>query len=187
MGLTDEQIDSVIDAHTDTVDGLKAQIEQYKADAEKLEGVQKELDGLKANDWKAKHDELKKQFDAYKADIAGKELLATKQNAFKALLTAEKIPEKYHDRIIKMTDFGGVEMDGDKIKDEAEARKSIKADWGEFIGTTEIHGANVETPPATGNKTMTRDDIYRRDEHGHYVLSTAERQKALAEHPDLMK
>ena len=42
MGLTDEQVDTIIEAHTDTVDGLKAEIGRYKADAEKLPGTQKE-------------------------------------------------------------------------------------------------------------------------------------------------
>ena len=49
LGLTEEQVDSVVEAHTETVDGLKSQMAGYKADAEKLEGVQKELDDLKAN------------------------------------------------------------------------------------------------------------------------------------------
>lgn len=48
MGLTDEQVDTIIEAHTDTVDGLKADVTRYKADAEKLPGIQKQLDDLKA-------------------------------------------------------------------------------------------------------------------------------------------
>ena len=41
MGLTDEQVDTIIEAHTDTVDGLKADVSRYKADAEKLPDIQK--------------------------------------------------------------------------------------------------------------------------------------------------
>ena len=40
MGLTEEQMDTIIEAHTDTVDGLKSDLARYKADAEKLHGVQ---------------------------------------------------------------------------------------------------------------------------------------------------
>ena len=58
MGIEDEKIDQIIEAHTETVDGLKEQITQYKASAEKLPGVQKELDDLKkdssGNDYQAK-------------------------------------------------------------------------------------------------------------------------------------
>lgn len=60
LGLTEEQVDSVVEAHTETVDGLKSQMAGYKADAEKLEGVQSELDDLKAKgggeDYKSKYD-----------------------------------------------------------------------------------------------------------------------------------
>lgn len=34
MGLTDEQVDGVIEAHTETVEALKNQRDTYKADAE---------------------------------------------------------------------------------------------------------------------------------------------------------
>jgi len=185
MGLTDEQIDSVIDAHTETVDALKSQVAQYKADADKLAELQKQMD--EGKDWKAEHDKLKKQLDDFKAEVASKETLTVKQAAYRALLAAEHIPEKYHDRIVKMTDFGDMELDGDKIKDEGKARSGIKSEWGEFIGTPEIHGANVETPPGAANQKLTKADIYKRDDNGHYVMSTAERQKALAENPDLLK
>ena len=65
MGLTDEQVDTIIEAHTDTVDGLKADVDKYKADAEKLPGVQKQLDDLKAagdGGYKEKYDN---SVDAY--------------------------------------------------------------------------------------------------------------------------
>ena len=50
MGLTDEQVDSVIELHTETIDGLTTQRDEYKVAADKLPGVQKELDELKAAD-----------------------------------------------------------------------------------------------------------------------------------------
>lgn len=48
MGLTEEQVDTIIEAHTETVDGLKRDVDKYKKDAEKLADVQKELNDLKA-------------------------------------------------------------------------------------------------------------------------------------------
>ena len=39
MGLTEEQVDTIIEAHTEVTDGLKEQINQYKADADKLVDV----------------------------------------------------------------------------------------------------------------------------------------------------
>ena len=80
MGLTDEQVDTIIEAHTDTVDGLKADIGRYKADAEKLPGIQKELDDLKKEDadggYKAKYEKEKKDFQDFKDGVAAKESAA---------------------------------------------------------------------------------------------------------------
>lgn len=180
MGLTDEQIDTVIDAHTETVDGLKEQISKFRADAGKLEDVQKELNDLKGGkDWKAEYDKLDKSFRDYKSEIASKETLAAKQKAFRDLLTAENIPAKYHDKIVKMTDLSAAEIEDGAFKDEKSLRSGIKAEWSDFIPATEIKGADTATPPANNGAKLTRQDIYKRDDHGRYVMSTAERQKAL--------
>ena len=37
MGLTEEQVETIIDAHTETVDGIKKERDTYKADALKLQ------------------------------------------------------------------------------------------------------------------------------------------------------
>ena len=41
MGLTDEQVDSIVEMHTETVDGLKEKLKTAEEKAEKLDGVQK--------------------------------------------------------------------------------------------------------------------------------------------------
>lgn len=179
MGLTEEQIDSVIDAHTETLDGLKTQIETYKADAAKLKDVQKELNDLKnGKDWKAEHDQLEKAFKDFKAEVAGKETLAAKQAAYRKLLSAENIPEKLHDKIIKLTDFSAIELDGDKIKDEGKQRESIKADWGDYVATTQTRGAHVDNPPTNGKPTRTKAEILA-------IKDTAERQQAIADNHEI--
>lgn len=179
MGLTEEQIDSVIDAHTETVDALKTQIKALETDANTLKDVQKELDGYKnGKDWKGEYDKLDKSFKDYKAEIAGKEALQAKQAAFRKLLTAENIPGKFHDRIIKMTDFDGMEMDGDALKDEAGQCASIKKEWGEYVATTDSKGDRPETPPGTGKTTRTKDEILA-------IKDTSERQRAIAENHEL--
>ena len=179
MGLTDEQVSAIIDAHTESTDALKAQRDQYRADAERLPAVQRELDALKGGkDWKAEFDKEHTAFENYKAEVAGKEALANKQAAYRRLLASENIPDKFHDRIAKMTDFSGMEMDGDAFKDADALRASIKSEWGEYVATPETRGAAVETPPATGKVTRTKDEILA-------IKDTAERQKAIAENHEL--
>lgn len=91
MGLTEEQMDTIIEAHSDTVDGLKGELSKYKADAEKLPGVQKELEDLKAkgdDGWKDKHDKVKREFDEYKEEQTKKETRSAKESAYRELLKA---------------------------------------------------------------------------------------------------
>ena len=191
MGLTDEQVDTIIEAHTDTVDGLKADMSKYKTDAEKLSEVQKEMNELKAkgNDgWKEKHDKLKDEFDTYKKDVEAKETHNKKVEAYKAILKDANLSEKGIEKAIKYAEWDKIELEADgKVKGASDHIKAVKEEWAEYVTTTTTTGAKTSTPPAnTGGVKLTKADIYKKDERGRYVLSASERQKALAENPELL-
>ena len=190
LGLTEEQMDTIIDAHTETVDGLKAERDGFKADAEKLADVQRELDDIKKDGWKGKYETEKAAHDSLKQEIADKETRAAKVAAYRQLLTDENISEKRIDTVIKasaaLIDSIELDKDGKPIKAD-ELKQTIKTEWSDFVVTTKQEGAKVEHPPKnTGGGKMTKADIYKKDDKGRYVLSTEERQKALAENPELL-
>lgn len=188
MGLTEEQQDTIIEAHTDTVNGLKADVDRYKADAEKLPAVQKELDDLKAQGdggYKAKYEAEHKAFGDYKANVDAEKTTAAKEKALSDVLLRIGISEKRISSVARLAKGDGLldklELD-DKgaIKDAAALEKSLKTDYGEYITKSSTKGADTSTPPANnGGKALTREDIYKTDDKGRYVLSTAERQAAL--------
>lgn len=152
MGLTEEQVDTIIEAHTDTVDGLKADVSKYKTDAEKLSNVQKELDDLKAagdGGYKEKYEEAKKSLEDFQAAQTAKEAKEAKEKAYRALLKEAGVSEKRIDAVIKVTNFDTVEMDGEKIKDADKHTEAVKTEWADFITTNTITGANTPTPPTT--------------------------------------
>ena len=191
MGLTDEQVDTIIEAHTDTVDGLKADVSKYKTDAEKLSDVQKELDELKAkgdDGWKEKYDNLKGEFDKYKTDVQEKETHNKKVEAYRAILKDANLSEKGIEKAVKYAEWDKIELDADgKLKGANDHIKAVRDEWAEYVTTTTTTGAKTSTPPANnGGAKLTKAEIYARDEHGRYKLSTAERQKALAENPELL-
>lgn len=183
MGLTDEQVDSIIEMHTETVDGLKA----YRADAEKLPGVQAELDQAK-NDlaekskdgWEEKHDALRKEFEDYKADQTAKETKAAKEAAYRALLKEVGVAEKRIDTILRVTDLDKIELEDGKVKGADEVKSTIKTEWAEFIPVAGQVGANMAKPPAnTGSNTvMTKDQIMA-------IKDPMARQAAIAENHQL--
>lgn len=189
MGIEDEKIDQIIEAHTETVDGLKADVDRYKADAKALPGVQKQLEQAQADleagkkdSYKAKYEAIKEEYEGYKNEQTKKESRAAKEKAYRELLKAAGISEKRIDAVLKVSDVDGVELD-DKgaIKGAKELTESVKSEWADFIVTTTTKGADTPHPPANTGGSMTKADIYKKDEKGRYVMSTAERQKALEE------
>ena len=187
MGLTDEQMDTIIEAHTDTVDGLKADLAKYKTDAEQLPKVQRELDTLKAagdGGYQEKYEKVKKDFDDYKAEVSTKETRAAKEKAARAYYESKGITGKSLDIAIRGSgaEIDALELEDGKIKDVKALDELISGTFAGLVSTTETRGANTSNPPANNNGgAMTKADIYKKDEHGRYVLSAAERQKALME------
>ena len=186
MGIEEEKIDQIIDAHSETVDALKADRDAYKEDAAKLAAVQKELDELKAkgdDGYKAKYEAEKAAHDALKADIAAKETKKAKTDAYRELLKGANIDEKRIATILRAEapTIDKIELDADgKIKNAEQYTESIKSDWADFVVTQSAKGTNTATPPANGGaaSTKTKEDIMK-------IKDAGERQKAIAENPTL--
>ena len=192
MGLTDEQIDSIIEMHTETVDGLKEKLKAAEDKANKLDDVQKELDGLKANsgdDWKSKYEKEHSDFESYKKGVTEKETKAAKEKAVRAYFEGKNITGANLDIAMRgcRDEIGAIELDGDEIKDTAALDALVNGTFAGLVVTRTAKGARTANPPANnGGSKLTRADIYAKDEHGRYKMSTAERQKALAENPELL-
>lgn len=160
---------------------------RYKAKLEEIDTLKGEKQTAEdsattAEKWKTKYEALKSEFNDYKGEQTKKESRATKEKAYRELLKAAGISEKRIDAVLKVSDVDGVELD-DKgaIKGAEELTKSVKSEWADFIVTTTTKGADTAHPPANTGGAMTKADIYKKDEKGRYVMSTAERQKALEE------
>ena len=184
MGIEEEKIDQIIEAHTDTVDGLKSDLSKYKTDAEKLPDVQKELDELKAkgdDGWKEKHDKLKGEFDAYKKDVEAKETHNKKVEAYKAILKDANLSEKGIEKAIKYAEWDKIELGEDgKLKGANDHIKAVREEWAEYVTTTTTTGAKTSTPPANnGGKTgKTKEEIMA-------IRDPAVRQAEIAKNPEL--
>ena len=186
MNIEEDKIEQIIDAHSETVDALKAERDGFKEDAAKLAAVQKELDALKAkgdDGYKAKYEAEKAAHDALKADIAAKETKKAKTDAYRELLKGANIDEKRIATILRAEapTIDKIELDADgKIKNAEQYTESIKSDWADFIVTQSAKGTNTATPPANGGTatTKTKEDILK-------IKDAGERQKAIAENPTL--
>lgn len=183
MGIEEEKIDQIIEAHSETVDSLKADRDSYKEDAEKLKDVQKELDELKAkgdDGWKEKHDRLKAEFDQYKNDVQEKETKAAKEAAYRAILKDANLSEKGIEKAIKYAEWDKIELGEDgKLKGANDHIKAVREEWAEYVTTTTTTGAKTSTPPANnGGKTgKTKEEIMA-------IRDPAVRQAEIAKNPE---
>ena len=183
MGIEEEKIDQIIEAHSETVDSLKADRDSYKEDAEKLKDVQKELDDLKAkgdDGWKEKYDELNVEFDQYKNDVQAKETKAAKEAAYRAILKDANLSEKGIEKAIKYAEWDKIELGEDgKLKDANDHIKAVREEWAEYVTTTTTTGAKTSTPPANnGGKTgKTKEEIMA-------IRDPAVRQAEIAKNPE---
>ena len=194
MGIDEDKQDEIINAHIEVVNALKEERDNFKEDAKKAERLQKEVDDLnesmksgERSPYKVKYEakveeynDLKKQFDDYKADVSAKEVEAKKSSAYKKLLKSAGVSEKRIDSIIRVTDLSKVEIDDDgKVKDSDSLTKNIKDEWSDFIVTESTQGANVSNPPAnTGGGKKSKEEIMA-------IKDTAERQQAMLENKEL--
>ena len=155
LGLTEEQISSIIEAHTETVDGLKAQAAKYKADAEKLPGVQKDLDDLRTNngdDYKAKYEKEKGDFAAYKAQVEKADANRVKEGLYRKIAKDAGLSDKGIEKAIKYADWDKIELDEKgEIKDAKGQIKALRDEWPEHIVTKVENDNPTPTPPAGGN------------------------------------
>lgn len=183
----------ICDLHTSSMDGLPETIKELKG---KLKVAEQERDAAKAKVpadgeetiSKAEYDKLKGEFDKYKTDVQAKETKAAKEAAYRDILKDANLSEKGIEKAIKYADWDKIELGEDgKLKGANDHIKAVKEEWAEYVTTTTTTGAKTSTPPANnGGDKLTKAEIYAKDEHGRYKMSTAERQKALAENPELL-
>ena len=186
LGIEADKIDEIINAHTETTDGLKDELAKVKADAEKLTEVQAELDALKAqpeDGYKAKYEKERDDFKAYKADVEAREALAAKKAAYTEVCKDAGLDDRGLARALKYADWNAVELDETgKVKDAKDHIKALKEEWAEHVQHIDVRGAKTPNPPANNGGTLkSREDIYKTDEHGRLLMNASERQAALAQ------
>lgn len=157
LGVDADKIDEIISAHTETINALREERDTFKADAEKLPAVQAELDKFKTaaekdKPFETQYNDLKAEYDKYKADVSAKATKAAKETAYRALLKETGIADKRIDAVIRVADLDSFELDKDgKIKDSDKMKESIKTEWSDFIITSGQQGASTATPPGGNN------------------------------------
>lgn len=175
LGLTDDQAESIIEVHISVVGEVMNERDKYKADAEKVEALTKQLSEAQSKLEKA-GDVAKVQadFDAYKKQVEGEKTARQKGDAFEKLLeTAGVTRPSARSLIRKGYDLSGIELAEDgSIKDADKITEAIKTDYADFIGEKGTYGTPTVTPPNGVQKQERRsrnpDSIAARIERSHH-------------------
>lgn len=181
---TEDIENQLIALHLGVVDPLKDQIAQYKADADKMQDVQKELDDLKAkgdDGWKDKYDTVKKEFDDYKKEQTDKEAREAKTKAAKAYFEGKGIDGTNLNLALRScgNEIDALELDGDKIKDTAALDNLVS---GDLAGLVSKAGASFRIDMGgkltNAGKKITKEEILS-------IKDGSARRKAMMENSEL--
>lgn len=167
MGLTEEQADTIVEAHTETVDGLKEKLKAAEEKAKTADDLQKELDGLKAKggeDFKARAEKAEKELKDYKAEVAAKETRAAKEKAVKAYFEAKGITGGNLSIALRgaKDEINGIELDEKGgIKDTKALDALVGGEFASLVVKSSTRGAKTPTPPGSdkGSAVKTRAEI----------------------------
>ena len=180
IGLTEDQIEGIVEEHVATVSDLKETANKYKADADKLQAVQKELDDLKAQGdggYKEKYEAEAKAFKDYKHQVESEKEAARDDADVLAICKEAGIARESSLRlIVKDFDRSKIERGQDgKITNRDALVNAVKTDYADFVATTGNQGTPAATPPSGGGTTYkTRAEIMK-------ITDTTERQQAIKE------
>lgn len=169
MGIEEEKIEQIIEAHLETVNPLKEERNQFKTDAEKLAEAQAKLSKLEKvvsengeTVAKSEYDKVVNEYKLYKEAQTEKEAKAAKTQAKREFFKNIGVSEKRLDAVVKATADDDFEWDDNNaIKNADKVTDQKKQEWADFIETTVVRGASTVNPPSNNGRGTgkTREEI----------------------------
>lgn len=181
---TEEIENRLVALHLGVVDPLKDDLTKYKADAEKLPSVQKQLDDLKAagdGGYKEKYEKEHSAFEAFKTDITAKESKAAKEKAVRAYFESKNITGANLDLAMRGCgeEMAALELDGEKIKDTKSLDALVDGTYKGLVSKSHVR-VDMGGRLNDGGKPMTKDEVMQ-------ITDRAERRAAIAANMDLFR
>lgn len=169
--IDDEQMKNLLTLIHGEVDAVRDENDDLKKQLKEAE------DNVKtANTAKEK---AEKDLSDFKEAQAANDTKAAKQKAYTKILEEAGIGEKHRSLILRAADLSSIVLDKDgKIKDADKLSESVKAEYADFIVQRSTAPQSVATPPAGTSSFKSKAEIMQ-------IKNTAERQKAIAENPQL--
>ena len=175
LGLDEEKISSVIEAHSETVSALnqryselEARYNDAKQSADQLPELQKELETMKKEDFRTKYESEKSAHEALRESLAKKESRAACEKAVRAYYIGKSIRGDNLTIAMRGTPLDDIKLGEDgTIADTAPLDALVKGDFKPLIqtdqprtvasgGSLASHGAPPDATPSNLMNTLIR-------------------------------
>lgn len=184
-----ELIDQIIEAHLETVTPIKAELNRLQEEhggktadeiRAELEGLEAQLERMKAEEvdengksWKARYEEEKARYDAFKEKAEARAAYEEKAKAFRSMLIQEGVTS-HVDLLVRANSdiINSMEMQDGRVKNHESVSAAIRSECRDFIGK----GKPMQTRPAA----PTRESIMN-------ITDRAERLAAIQQNPHLFR
>lgn len=148
----EDAVKKIMDGHVTSINALREERDNYKADAEKLPDVQKELNNLKAKgdpDWQRKYEDEHNSFEEFKTQVADEKAYNEKVELYRGILKECNIGERQIANIIRVSGdaIKSISVKDGKIEDSDKLKENIKSEWSGFVMTEKRKGAEIDNPP----------------------------------------
>lgn len=163
LGLEDDKIEQIIEAHTEVTDALKSQLTAAQDSAESLATITTERDTLQAKiaDLEAKAPDAAKvqaAFDAYKAQVDGEKANAQKATLLAdALKAAGVVRDSAVKALLKVADVSTATVSDGKLENAESIIAALKTEYPDFFAVTGTTGTPPVNPPSAGGTGMTSE------------------------------
>ena len=183
MGIEEEKIDQIIEAHSETVQGLKDKLEEAEGKAKDYDTIKAENDKLKADGgYKEKYEKEHSDFEAFKKTVNDEKNKSAKEAAVKAFFESKNITGKNLDIAMRgsAAEISDVVLEDGKIKDSSKLEALVKDTFAGLVEKSSQNGAKTPTPPGGGGvkKYNSKDEIMA-------ITDTNERIKAIANNHEM--
>lgn len=164
LGIDKEVADQIIEAHIETTDGLKNDLQQAQDKAKDADDLRAKIADLEkkvkeaedGDDYKAKYEEERKAHEAYKQQVEAEKAREEKSGLYRKLLEEAGIASGAIDSVLKASDLTKVTVKEGAIEGADELIKGIQEDWKGFVVEKGSNGAPVPNPPSNsgGDKSL---------------------------------
>ena len=180
---TDEIENELVALHLGVVDPMKDDLDRYKTEADKVEGLEQKIKDLESGeDYKTKYEKERDDFAAYKQSVQSEKDREAKQSAIRDYFSSKGIKGDNLDIALRgaQSEINAAELDGEKIKDTKPFDDLIAGTFKGLVSTSGSKGADVPNPPANngGKKYNSKEEIMA-------IQDSKERVTAIAEHHEM--